>query len=77
MNRADVEARIEVGSSVKRQRSTLHIERRLDKRLDEIQSVRPFVGAERSLERKPWRLSRIRRGERHVERSTELDVRFR
>ena len=77
VNRADVESGIQVRSSVKRQRSALHVERWLDERLDEIQSVRSLVGAERSLERQPWRLSRIRRSECHVERSTELDVRFR
>ena len=52
VNCADVERRIQVGSPEESQASALHVERRLNERIDEIEAIRAAHSVERSLERK-------------------------
>src|ERR1700674_2633015 len=77
VDRLDVERRVQIGSAGKAELSALYIECGLDEWIDEIESVRPLVAAQLSLERKLWLLARVRRSESHVEGPSELDVRFR
>src|SRR5437868_8213713 len=77
MNCRDIQRGVQVRGSEEQQRSALHVERRLHEGIDEIQSIRSLVGTQVSLQGQLRRLARTLRRQRHAQRSTELDVRFR
>src|SRR6266550_1794746 len=78
VDRANVECRVQIGSAEETEASALDIERWLNEWIHKIETVGSANGVERSFERELRGFSCLRIWtERDVERSAELDVRFR
>src|SRR5678815_81859 len=78
MNRADVQRGVEVGRSKESKASALHIEGRLNERIDEVEAICPASSLERSLESELGSLTRAcTPAKRDVERAAKLHVCFR